>query len=114
LLSVATTSHSTNISRFVPQRRHQQPISRPSNAIRLTTITKTDKGREGDESSSTHQLADSENGQLDDYVHDEVPIGVHTIISSKTNDWRSLGKEEERDLTSIHVQKETVIEVKGV
>jgi hypothetical protein len=91
-----------------------QPISRPSNAIRLTTITKTDKGREGDESSSTHQLADSENGQLDDYVHDEVPIGVHTIISSKANDWRSLGKEEERDLTSIHVQKETVIEVKGV
>jgi hypothetical protein len=91
-----------------------QPISRPSNAIRLTTITKTDKAREADESSSTHQLADSENGQLDDYMHDEIPTGVRTIISSKANDWRSLGREEELDLTSIHVRKETVIEVKGV
>lgn len=88
-----------------------QPISRPSNAIRLTTITKTDKTREADESSSTHQLADSDDGH---YIHDEAPTGVHTIISSKTNDWRSLRREEELDLTSIHVQKETVVEVKGV
>jgi hypothetical protein len=91
-----------------------QRVSRPSNAIRLTTITKTDKAREADESSSTHQLADPEDGQLNDYMHDEVLTGVHTTIESKTNDWNSLRREEELELTGIHLRKETVVEVKRV
>ena len=82
-----------------------QPNSRPSNAIKLATISNTDKAREADESSSTHQLADSEHDQLDDYMHDEVSTGIYTIISSEANDWGSSGREEGLDLTSIHVRQ---------
>lgn len=81
--------------------------------MRLTILTKTEKEREADESSSTHQLADSENGHLEDYVHDDAPTGIYTMISSEANNWRTQRNEEELDLTNIHVRQETVVQVKG-
>lgn len=77
-------------------------------------ITKTDKAGKADESSSTHQLSDPEDGQLNDYIHNEVPSGVHRIVSGKANHCRSLKRENGLELTDIDLQKETVAEVKGV
>ncbi|KAF5025375.1 hypothetical protein F66182_2540 [Fusarium sp. NRRL 66182] len=65
-------------------RSSQRPSrpSRPSNAIKLTTIIRTNKQKDSDETSSMHQLADPEHGICFDSVDIRRPEGVHTVISS--------------------------------
>ncbi|RFN43412.1 hypothetical protein FIE12Z_12352 [Fusarium flagelliforme] len=86
-----------------------QRISRPSNAFKLSTLVRTNKDRQADETSSMHQLADLENGL--NYHSRDVPNGegVHTIISSEQS-----GSSRDNDTPGIYVRNDTVVEVKQV
>ncbi|QGI86065.1 hypothetical protein CEK25_012794 [Fusarium fujikuroi] len=92
---------------LVPSWYH--PISRPSNAIKLTTLIRTNKDREADETSSTHQLADVENGLHYHSGDGSRSEGVHTMISSEQS-----GSGPEFDTAGIHVRNDTVVEIKQV
>ncbi|KAG9497334.1 hypothetical protein J7337_012129 [Fusarium musae] len=89
--------------------KSSQPISRPSNAIKLTTLIRTNKDRDADETSSTHQLADVENGLHYHSGDSQRNEGVHTMISSEQS-----GSGPEFDTAGIHVRNDTVVEVKQV
>lgn len=88
-----------------------QPISRPSRAIRLATLSKTQKATENDETSSTHQLADVESGLSDVGDFDGVPRpvdsreGVRTMISSPCHEYT------DQNAAGIHVRRDMVVEV---
>ncbi|VUC23772.1 unnamed protein product [Clonostachys rosea] len=97
-----------------------QPISRPSNIIKLTTLTRTK--READaaatKSSSTHNLADPESGEMSgfDGVHGQRAAGIQTVISTRYCGSESSG-DGEHDIGGrhgIHVRNETVVEVEEV
>ncbi|KAF9768570.1 hypothetical protein IL306_014100 [Fusarium sp. DS 682] len=94
--------------RFLSSAGSSHPISRTTNAIRLTTINRTIKEREADDNSSTHQLADPERG-----IHAEFEIidskeGPRTYISSRTTE--SLHSREQ-DMTGIYVRNDVVQEI---
>ncbi|EMT62844.1 hypothetical protein NOF04DRAFT_9518 [Fusarium oxysporum II5] len=89
--------------------KSSQPISRPSNAIKLTTLIRTNKDREADETSSTHQLADMENGLHYHSGDVQRTEGVHTMISSEQS-----GSSPEVDTAGIYVRNDTVVEIKQV
>ncbi|KAI3577683.1 hypothetical protein IWW34DRAFT_697789 [Fusarium oxysporum f. sp. albedinis] len=89
--------------------KSSQPISRPSNAIKLTTLIRTNKDREADETSSTHQLADMENGLHYHSGDVQRTEGVHTMISSQQS-----GSSPEVDTAGIYVRNDTVVEIKQV
>ncbi|KAH7207821.1 uncharacterized protein BKA55DRAFT_657506 [Fusarium redolens] len=84
--------------------KSSQPISRPSNAIKLTTLIRTNKDREADETSSTHQLADLENGLHYHSGDVQRPEGVHTMILSEQS-----GSGPEDDAPGIYVRNDTVL-----
>ncbi|KAF4452168.1 hypothetical protein F53441_4906 [Fusarium austroafricanum] len=88
--------------------KSSQPISRPSN-IKLTTIVRTNKTRDEDETSSMRQLADLEHGF--NYTPSDVerPEGVHTVISS-----HQAASSREDDMRGIYVQNDTVVEINQV
>ncbi|KAJ4029935.1 hypothetical protein NW761_011695 [Fusarium oxysporum] len=89
--------------------KSSQPISRPSNAIKLTTLIRTNKDREADETSSTYQLADMENGLHYHSGDVQRTEGVHTMISSEQS-----GSSPEVDTAGIYVRNDTVVEIKQV
>ncbi|KAH7159466.1 hypothetical protein B0J13DRAFT_670219 [Dactylonectria estremocensis] len=103
-------------SRFLSSIGSSAPISRPSNAIRLTTLSRTNKEKESDETSSTHQLADSENGLRDPSDFDPINVhgseGVNTIISSRYHNSR----EENYTMagSGIHVRNDMVVQVEEI
>ncbi|KAH6881181.1 hypothetical protein B0T10DRAFT_411329 [Thelonectria olida] len=89
-------------ARFLSSHGSSQPISRPSNIIRLTTLNRTNKDAEADESSSTHHLADPEHGLPDtpdfDPVHAHSSEGVHTVISSRYYGSEVSSRDGDRDM----------------
>jgi hypothetical protein len=89
--------------------KSSQRISRPSNAIKLTTLIRTNKNKESDDTSSTHQLADLEHGLSYNSVDIRRLEGVHTIISSQQS---ASGRDEE--MSGIYVQNNTVVEINRV
>ncbi|KAH6989552.1 hypothetical protein BKA56DRAFT_576029 [Ilyonectria sp. MPI-CAGE-AT-0026] len=95
-------------ARFLSSAASSQPISRPSHAIRLTTLSRTNKEKDDDETSSTHQLADPENGvrHMQDYEHSRE--GVHTVISSRYDG--SIGDEGD-DEAGIRVRNDMIVHV---
>ncbi|KAH6886981.1 hypothetical protein B0T10DRAFT_461443 [Thelonectria olida] len=99
-------------ARFLSTADNTQPISRPSNAIRLTTISRTTREKEHDETSSTHQLADPEGSVSNmsdlDPVNMHGPEGVHTVISSRcTGPYGGEGQ----GMNGIHVYHDTIVQV---
>ncbi|KAF7537886.1 hypothetical protein G7Z17_g12768 [Cylindrodendrum hubeiense] len=98
-------------ARFLSSVGSSQPISRPSNAIRLTTISRTNKEKDDDETSSTHQLADPENGLRDNPDFDpritRSHDGVHTVISSRYQ----ASSDDGNDMAGIHVRNDTIVHV---
>ncbi|RBR26935.1 uncharacterized protein FIESC28_00203 [Fusarium coffeatum] len=92
--------------RFLSSAGSSHPISRTTNAIRLTTINRTIKEREADDNSSQHQLADPEQGI---HAHFEIDKeGPRTYISSRTTE--SLHSREQ-DMAGIYVRNDVVQEV---
>lgn len=88
------------------------PISRGSKGIKLTTVTKSERPVKADDSSSIQQLADIEDGHSEDYGQHEHST-VHTNISSEANH-TGFARRQNRVDFGIHVQKETVVEVKAL
>lgn len=86
--------------------KSSQRISRPSNVIKLSTIICSKKDQEIDDSSSTHQLADLENGLTYDTTDVQHPRGVHTVICSRNS---VINRHD--NLSGIFVQNDTVVEV---
>jgi hypothetical protein len=86
--------------------KSSQRISRPSYVIKLSTIISSKKDKEIDDSSSTHQLADLENGLTYDAIDVQYPRGVHTVICSRKS---VTGRHD--NLSGIFVQNDTVVEV---
>ncbi|CEF79715.1 hypothetical protein SNK03_007548 [Fusarium graminearum] len=86
--------------------KSSQRISRPSNAIKLTTLVRSTKDKEQDDSSSTHHLADVENGLHYDSSNVQYPKGVHTVICS-----RKSASVSNDNMSGIYVQNDTVVEV---
>ncbi|KAF4965420.1 hypothetical protein FSARC_6771 [Fusarium sarcochroum] len=89
--------------------KSSQRISRPSNAIRLNTYLQTSKDTDADETSSTHQLADLEDGLNYNSVDIRRPEGVHTTISSQQS---NSGRDD--DMSGIFVQNDTIVEISQV
>ncbi|WZH47754.1 uncharacterized protein QYS62_008913 [Fusarium acuminatum] len=89
--------------------KSSQRISRPSNAIKLSTLVRTNKTKDDDETSSMHQLADLEHGLS--RISDEIrrPKGVHTVIFSR----QSLSSQE-NNMPGIYVRNDTVVEINQV
>ncbi|KAM5366846.1 hypothetical protein ACJZ2D_010298 [Fusarium nematophilum] len=102
-------------ARFLSSHGSSQPISRPSNIIRLTTLNRTNKEAEADESSSTHQLADPEQGVRDGHDFDLAPTrtsgGVHTVISSRDYGSETSSRDGDR---GIYVRNDTLVEVEEI
>ncbi|KAJ4182462.1 hypothetical protein NW767_013827 [Fusarium falciforme] len=88
-----------------------QPISRPSNAIRLATISRTNREKENDETSSTHQLADIESGVSDVGDFDAVPRPVHSHEGIRTVISSPYREDSDQNTAGIHVQKDMIVEV---
>lgn len=92
-------------ARFLSTSDKSQPISRPTNAIRLTTISRSNREKDHDETSSMRELADPENSISGHSDSETGPSGgVHTVISSRYA--RSIEGEESRG--GIHVDYDTV------
>ncbi|KAH7114538.1 hypothetical protein B0J13DRAFT_239587 [Dactylonectria estremocensis] len=102
-------------AQFLSSHGSSQPISRPSNIIRLTTLSRTNKEAEADESSSTHQLADPEQGIPDGHDFDLAPArssgGVHTVISSREYGSESSSRDGDH---GIYVRNDTLVEVEEI
>jgi hypothetical protein len=96
---------------FLSSYGSSHPISRTnhSHAIKLSTITRT-KDKDIDESSSTHQLADPEQGLPGTSDFDQGPESIQTVISSHMRTSRSYSGSE-RDMPGIHVRKDMVVKV---
>lgn len=94
--------------RFLSSAGSSHPISRTTNAIRLTTLNRTIKDREADDNSSTHQLADPERGIHADFEIIDAKEGPQTYISSRTTE--SLHSRE-HDMTGIYVRNDVVQEI---
>ncbi|KAF5002450.1 hypothetical protein FDECE_10636 [Fusarium decemcellulare] len=96
-------------SSFLSSTGSSHPISRTTHGIRLTTITRTNKEKEVDESSSTHQLADPEQGLPDfETVVIDGKDGIQTTISSHLPPSR---ESREHGMTGIYVRNDMVVEV---
>ncbi|KAH7116591.1 hypothetical protein B0J13DRAFT_599919 [Dactylonectria estremocensis] len=102
-------------AQFLSSHGSSQPIIRPSNIIRLTTLSRTNKEAEADESSSTHQLADPEQGMPDGHDFDLAPArsseNVHTVISSREYGSERSSRDGDR---GIYVRKDTLVEVEEI
>jgi hypothetical protein len=95
--------------RFLSSAGSSHPISRTTNAIRLTTINRTIKEREADDNSSTQELADPERGGIHaDFEIIDTKKGPQTYISSHNTE--SLHSREQ-DMTGIYVRNDVVQEV---
>ncbi|RGP77199.1 integral membrane [Fusarium longipes] len=95
--------------RFLSSAGSSHPISRTTNAIRLTTINRTIKEREADDNSSTQELADPERGGIHaDFEIIDNKEGPRTYISSRNTE--SLHSSEQ-DATGIYVRNEVVQEI---
>jgi hypothetical protein len=103
--------------RFLSSAGSSHPVSRTTHGgtrlttIRMATINRTNKEKEQDETSSTHQLADPEQGLPGDFELFEAKQGPHTFISSRTIDSRHSG---EQDMAGIYVQNDVVMEIEGL
>ncbi|KAJ4312731.1 hypothetical protein N0V84_009793 [Fusarium piperis] len=73
-------------SSFLSSTGSSHPISRSTHAIRLTTLNRTNKEKEIDESSSTHNLADPEHGLggTSEFETIDNKDGIQTVITSQT------------------------------
>lgn len=89
--------------------KSSQRISRPSNAIKLSTLVRTNKTKEDDETSSMHQLADLEHGLSRNSDEIRRPKGVHTVIFSR----QSLSSQG-NNMPGIYVRNDTVVEINQV
>ncbi|KAM0544715.1 hypothetical protein ACHAPJ_011702 [Fusarium lateritium] len=96
--------------RFLSSAGSSHPISRTTPGIRLTTINRTNKDKEDDETSSTHQLADLEQGMPVDFEVVDGKEGPRTYISSRTTE--SLDSREQ-DMSGIYVRNDVVMEVEN-
>ncbi|KAF5685601.1 integral membrane protein [Fusarium circinatum] len=94
--------------RFLSSAGSSHPISRTTHGIRLTTINRTNKDKEEDETSSTHQLADPEQGMPGEFEMIDGKGGPRTFISSRTTE--SLHSREQ-DMAGIYVRNDVVQEV---
>ncbi|KAH7233579.1 hypothetical protein BKA59DRAFT_408179 [Fusarium tricinctum] len=94
--------------RFLSSAGSSHPISRTTHGIRLTTIKGTTKDKEADDSSSTHQLADPEQGIPGDFEIVDGKEGPRTYISSRTTESLHSG---EQDIAGIYVRNDVVQEV---
>ncbi|KAL2672634.1 hypothetical protein Neosp_013347 [[Neocosmospora] mangrovei] len=72
-------------SSFLSSTGSSHPISRSTHAIRLTTLNRTNKEKEIDESSSTHNLADPEQGLAGTSEFETIDNkeGIQTVITSQ-------------------------------
>jgi hypothetical protein len=84
-----------------------------SKAIKMSTVTRTDKGTKEDDSSSIQRLAENDEWPLDDFAQREAVTGVQTSISSDLHN-TDHRREVRWNTGGINVQKETVVEVKAV
>ncbi|KAM0340380.1 hypothetical protein ACHAPU_010516 [Fusarium lateritium] len=91
--------------RFLSSAGSSHPISRTTHAIRLTTINRTTKDKDDDESSSTHQLADPEQGIPADFEMVSNKEGPKTFITSRTAD--SIDSRDQ-DMAGIYVRNDVV------
>ncbi|KAF4974834.1 hypothetical protein FZEAL_8295 [Fusarium zealandicum] len=93
------SSHPTGIS----------GVSRNTNAMRLTALIRTHREKEIDESSSTHQLADPEQGTPNpaEYEVIEGKDGVQTVVFSPRDD--RLPREDGKN--GIYVRNDVKVEV---
>jgi hypothetical protein len=89
--------------------KSSQRISRPSNAIKLSTIIRTNKTKDEDETSSMHQLADLEPGLSRNSDDIRRPDGVHTVIFS-----RQSVSSRGNNMPGIYVRNHTVVEIDQV
>ncbi|KAH7128883.1 hypothetical protein EDB81DRAFT_906569 [Dactylonectria macrodidyma] len=81
-------------------------ISRATHGVRLATISRRNKETEANESSSTHQLADPEQGLSEfEVTTGQGKDGPQTYISSYVPDSRDHG------MAGIHVRNDMVVEV---
>ncbi|KAM5381811.1 hypothetical protein ACJZ2D_002801 [Fusarium nematophilum] len=97
-------------SSFLSSANSSHPISRTTHGIRLTTIMRTNKEKEADESSSTHQLADSEQGTSDfESMAVEGKEGIQTVISSRP---RGSRPSDDHGVAGIYVRNDMVVRVK--
>ncbi|KAM0402096.1 hypothetical protein ACHAPZ_005001 [Fusarium culmorum] len=95
--------------RFLSSAGSSHPISRTTNAIRLTTINRTNKEREADDdNSSTQELADPERGIHANFEIIDNKEGPRTYISSRNTE--SLHSREQ-DMSGIYVRNDVVQEV---
>ncbi|KAI3573675.1 hypothetical protein IWW34DRAFT_810299 [Fusarium oxysporum f. sp. albedinis] len=103
--------------KFLSSVGSSHPVSRTTHgatrltAIRMATINRTNKEKEQDETSSTHQLADPEQGLPGDFELFEAKQDPHTFISSRTIDSRHSG---EQDMARIYVRNDVVMEIEGL
>jgi hypothetical protein len=95
---------------FPTTRTTAPTTTRSKSAMRLVTILTTKRKEEDDDSSSAYNLADPY-VRLPADCYDGVPTGVHTIISSDTNDCEDSDVSAYQDVSSIRVQQHTVVEV---
>ncbi|KAH8693468.1 hypothetical protein GQ44DRAFT_753944 [Phaeosphaeriaceae sp. PMI808] len=106
--------------RFLPTvfssaaRYGSQPLSRPSKAIKMSTIAKTELEKEGDDNSSTRQFAHMEDGNSDDYGHHENTTGIQTMISSESDHAGYQDGGDVLDRDGIRVRMETTVEVNAI
>ncbi|RSL47270.1 hypothetical protein CEP53_009988 [Fusarium sp. AF-6] len=99
------------LSSYYGKNNSSQPISRPSRAIRLATISRTNREKENDETSSTHQLADIESGVSDVGDFDAVPRPIHSHEGIRTVISSPYHEDTEQNGAGIRVQKDMIVEV---